>query len=442
MSYTSKFTGKEIDSLLDKVQASNNFIGQVVLKEINEEYATNGADEFVSLNKYYSLDDSIYNYDYLLVNWYCKSSSDAYRMPATPIVVDVGTIRKAGFPYQIRANLNLSNNTETNDISMEFQSETQLRWMQVRGTYAKVGIFNVCGIKCNGSSSGTSNTPIGTIIPYMGLTAPRDYLVCDGSILNVSDYPALASHFETQFGTKNHFGGDGSITFALPDLRNEFLRGYGDISGEVGQHQDATQIANYRSYSDSNNGLFYIPAKQNYNQGGANADERIATTSEVHKFTTTTLQSDSGTLTYYSARPTNVAVLYCIKYTESNNNSGENSTFKKQVLFEGEFAEVRVMSEVNLLNDNVFNYDIIYLTTYQKTNDVKYRIHTSTIDPSTLRVSEATSLWTSSVHYDTHGYYLGGNFGDGTQLYITESIPGTEVEDREHGICKVIGIKY
>ena len=46
------------------------------------------------------------------------------------------------------------------------------------------------------------------------------------------------------------------------------------------------------------------------------------------------------------------------------------------------------------------------------------------------------------MHYDTHGYYLGGNFGDGTQLYITESIPGTEVEDREHGICKVIGIKY
>lgn len=41
----------------------------------------------------------------------------------------------------------------------------------------------------------------------------------------VGDYPELAEHFEEQFGDKQYFGGDGN-TFAVPDMRNLFLRGY------------------------------------------------------------------------------------------------------------------------------------------------------------------------------------------------------------------------
>lgn len=32
--------------------------------------------------------------------------------------------------------------------------------------------------------AGPDGNPIGTIISYMGLTAPKDYLNCDGSIYN------------------------------------------------------------------------------------------------------------------------------------------------------------------------------------------------------------------------------------------------------------------
>ena len=67
--------------------------------------------------------------------------------------------------------------------------------------------------------------PIGTIIAFMGTTAPQDYLACDGTVYNIADYPRLAQFFTDQFGSANKFGGNGTTTFAVPDLKGEFLRG-------------------------------------------------------------------------------------------------------------------------------------------------------------------------------------------------------------------------
>ena len=63
----------------------------------------------------------------------------------------------------------------------------------------------------------TSTVNTGTVITHLGTTAPTGYLVCDGTEYNVSDYTALANHIEAQFGTVNHFGGDGT-TFAVPTI--------------------------------------------------------------------------------------------------------------------------------------------------------------------------------------------------------------------------------
>lgn len=64
-------------------------------------------------------------------------------------------------------------------------------------------------------------TPIGTIISYIGKTAPADYLACDGAEYNITDYPDLSSFITTQFGSVNFFGGDGSKTFAVPNLNSK-----------------------------------------------------------------------------------------------------------------------------------------------------------------------------------------------------------------------------
>lgn len=64
----------------------------------------------------------------------------------------------------------------------------------------------------------TGFTPIGTVIDFLGTTAPSHYLKCDGNSYNIADYSDLANYFETVYGSKNYFGGDGVITFAVPTI--------------------------------------------------------------------------------------------------------------------------------------------------------------------------------------------------------------------------------
>ena len=60
---------------------------------------------------------------------------------------------------------------------------------------------------------------IGTIILFAGNFAPEDWAICDGRKLEISKNPALFSIIETAYG------GDGKITFALPDLRDRVPMG-------------------------------------------------------------------------------------------------------------------------------------------------------------------------------------------------------------------------
>ena len=53
---------------------------------------------------------------------------------------------------------------------------------------------------------------IGSITAYAGTVIPDNYKLCDGSVLNVADYPVLF----TKIGTI--YGGDGVTTFRLPNL--------------------------------------------------------------------------------------------------------------------------------------------------------------------------------------------------------------------------------
>ena len=166
------------------------------------------------------------------------------------------------------------------------------------------------------------DSPVGSILTYMGNSAPPHYLACDGSIYNISDYPALANHIKNEFKSYNKFGGNGTTTFAVPDLRGEFLRGGGTAlrntgSGAgIGEHQDPTHIQeviawgediylhiNKRSKDGNNN-----PYARNHDQIiGSRIGSIIAQTKQVQ---TLTVQTDG----MYSARPTNTSVLYCIKY--------------------------------------------------------------------------------------------------------------------------------
>lgn len=169
---------------------------------------------------------------------------------------------------------------------------------------------------------GIQDTSVGHIMAFMGTKVPKHYLACDGAVLNIEDYPALSQHMIDNFGSVNHFGGDGTTTFAVPDLRGEFLRGAGMNShthqgsgSNVGGHQNATKLPYIYSWRENSNGAVYggfqtgsaktyTPQEMDYNFANGNRvfivqDRTVAV---------------SGITTEFTVRPTNTSILYCIKY--------------------------------------------------------------------------------------------------------------------------------
>ena len=170
----------------------------------------------------------------------------------------------------------------------------------------------------------TDSTPVGTVISYLGNHAPTGYLECNGTIYNISDYPKLAEQIKQEFGSYNYYGGDGTTTFAVPDLRGEFLRGTGTATRDtgsganVGVHQDGTDIPIMFLYA-SNNIMNYLHDAGRASSNGSlmmkNFDKLIPSVGEMSaiRFTGSSLTTSMNGASY-SVRPTNTSVLYCIKY--------------------------------------------------------------------------------------------------------------------------------
>ena len=157
---------------------------------------------------------------------------------------------------------------------------------------------------------------VGSVYSYMGTSAPHGYLECDGSIYKISDYPRLAGHINGHFGSYNFFGGDGVTTFAVPDLRGEFLRGTGTNSrtnqgsgSAVGTHQDAT--GQLRIRTDTTN--MWVSGRNDAEYKQTNTDSEYGTSNKLYGGASYW----GGTMIekqYFTARPTNTSVLYIIKY--------------------------------------------------------------------------------------------------------------------------------
>jgi hypothetical protein len=224
MSYISKYTGNEIDNLLSQIDSGN---AGFHYKQLNDHLITPTTTET------YTLNDSITNYDLLIINsgFYTEGGSgvnshsfdDSMVLIVDEITPDMtyGLFRCGGSSdsWRTEAHIQFNTNTEFSCPYVNYGSN-----ISKTGTY---GISRIYGIKFNkAASTAGDSAPVGNIISFMGTKAPNGYLVCDGTELEISKYAKLAAHFEEQFGTKNHFGGNGTTTFAVPDLRNEFLRGY------------------------------------------------------------------------------------------------------------------------------------------------------------------------------------------------------------------------
>lgn len=72
-----------------------------------------------------------------------------------------------------------------------------------------------------------SGIPVGTVIDFCGATPPARWFWCDGGMLD----PALEPELFAVLGTT--YGGDGTATFGLPDLRGRVVAGRDDMGGAV-----------------------------------------------------------------------------------------------------------------------------------------------------------------------------------------------------------------
>jgi len=156
--------------------------------------------------------------------------------------------------------------------------------------------------------------PVGNVEFSARTTAPAGYLYCNGSAVSRATYSRLFDAIGTTFGS-----GDGSTTFNLPDLRNEFIRGAQPGSREVGfSETDATRshthtgtTASAGTHTHGLNGIGQDGDSDGYDVNGVSLGGSAISTgsagAHTHSFTT---NSTGGSET----RPQNVALLPIIKF--------------------------------------------------------------------------------------------------------------------------------
>jgi microcystin-dependent protein len=226
------------------------------------------------------------------------------------ILGDNGLISKTKYAKDLYENAGENEASSLNEIYSQLLVASD-------GTISNISLEtleSIINAKVDERLQGATAVPAGTVISYIvGNEAPSGYLKCDGTVYNISDYQTLADAIKNGLGSYNYYGGNGETTFAVPDLRGEFLRGTGTAKrntgsgASVGAHQNGTRVAYTRG--DGNYVWF------SYN-GIPSVFDTVSNASGTSLWRASSY-SKTGTGTYpstYTTRPTNTSVLYCIKY--------------------------------------------------------------------------------------------------------------------------------
>jgi microcystin-dependent protein len=172
----------------------------------------------------------------------------------------------------------------------------------------------------------------GSVLIWLTATPPEGYLECDGAAVSRTEYASLFEVIGTSFGE-----GDGSTTFNLPDFRGQFLRGWdhgagvdpdaggrtnrGD--GTTGDNVGTRQASQYKShkhtgssssagahshsYQTTRNGSLGSEQPDSWPNRGTNYGNTSTAGNHSHNIS---IGNSGGSET----RPTNISVLYIIKY--------------------------------------------------------------------------------------------------------------------------------
>lgn len=172
--------------------------------------------------------------------------------------------------------------------------------------YEAVAIGEVAGgwaLLTRAKASSNGLVPTGAVGWFAGAAAPSGWLKANGALVSRTTYGALFSAIGTTYGA-----GDGSTTFALPDLRGEFVRGWDDGRGIDGgrvrgsAQADAIREGTFPALSAGSNPTGSVSLVSTYLgivPTGSALNDRVFRI---------------GTAGVTETRPRNVALLACIKF--------------------------------------------------------------------------------------------------------------------------------
>jgi microcystin-dependent protein len=165
--------------------------------------------------------------------------------------------------------------------------------------------------------------PVGSILPYVGTTAPTGFLICNGASVSRTTYAALFAICSTRFGTVN------GTSFNIPDFRGAFLRGWDNGAG-IDPDAASRTATSFGGATGDSIGTEQADAFAEHDHGGGAhthnisaeaADETgngaITGGTNTSDPNTTVATSSSGSIITSSGgnetRPFNIAVNYIIK---------------------------------------------------------------------------------------------------------------------------------
>lgn len=163
-------------------------------------------------------------------------------------------------------------------------------------------------------SWGTVSVAAGAVSYFATAVAPSGWLKANGALISRTTYAALFAVVGTTFGA-----GDGSTTFALPDLRGEFVRGWDDGRGvDAGRSLGASQTDAFQGHKHDTGETSYGAMVNGHGQGSTvngvlpslpqGTQPKLLTSVPVTDITNGTPRTATET------RPRNVALLACIKF--------------------------------------------------------------------------------------------------------------------------------
>jgi phage-related tail fiber protein len=234
------------------------------------------------------------------------------------------SVQNATFPT-VRADINNnlaalfsdSSGTGAPTVTVAFQdwidtSGSDAVWKKrnaANNAWLTIGTFAGAGLSLGGA------VPAGSIQFFAGSSAPTGYLKANGALISRTTYADLFTAIGTTFGV-----GDGSTTFALPDLRGEFARGWDDgREVDSGRAFGSAQADAFQGHKHQMDRL--VPLRLGFDGGidfsSAASNPNDCTlydfASEMQAAPVT--DGTNGTpRTGTETRPRNIALLACIKY--------------------------------------------------------------------------------------------------------------------------------